>query len=123
MAKPPVPGHTQFQQKEMPLRERFLQQTPTVTSVIAVLISALALTVSIHETRLSNEGTASAVCDRTEMMILDLDKTCLAHPTLRPYFYETKPLTSTDGGADEARSLAELTLAARGISQSRPRFR
>jgi|SRR6185437_6251618 len=110
MAKLPVPGHAEFQQKEMPLRARLLQQTPTVTSAIAVIISALALTVSIHETRLSNEGTASAVYDRTETMILDLDKTFLAHPALRPYFYDNQPLALTDGKGDETRALAELTL-------------
>jgi hypothetical protein len=75
-----------------------------------VLISLIALVVSVEQSRFANEETAASVYNRTANVVLEKDRAYLENYELRPYFYQNRHLDESDPKADKVKAMAELTL-------------
>jgi hypothetical protein len=79
-------------------------------SLLPLVISIIALSVSIRQWRVVNEATTTTVYDRTVSMVLEIDRAHLNNPKLRPFFYENRHLDKKDPDANQVEALAEVIL-------------
>ena len=79
-------------------------------TALPIVISAIALFVSIRQASLTSETTGSTVYERQFAITLDLSKAFLANSDLRDYFYENRHVDKTDPNFHRIDALAEMTL-------------